>query len=149
MKRKILLVSLCVFLTVALCVSFAQAKKKGKVVALVGGTLIDGTGAQPIKNVTVLIKGEKIEAVGPSDKVDVPKDAKTIDVSGKWILPGFIDCHIHLGYPYSTLAYFTDTDCLATIRALKIMEGYLKSGVTSVRDVGSPVESMQALMAAA
>jgi len=148
MRRKILLVSLCVFLTVALCVSFAQAKKKDKVVALVGGTLIDGTGAQPAANVTVLIKGEKIEAVGPSGKVDIPKDAKKIDVSGKWILPGFVDCHIHLGYPFSTMAYFTDTDSLATIRALKIMNDYLRSGVTSVRDVGSPIEPLQALMAA-
>ena len=149
MQRKIFLVLLCVVLTSALCVSFSEAKKKETVVALIGGTLIDGTGAQPATDVTVLIKGEKIEAVGPSAKVDVPKDAKTIDVSGKWILPGFIDCHIHLGYPFSTMAYFTDTDCLATLRALKIMNDYLRCGVTSVRDVGSPVEPLQALMAAA
>ena len=148
MKRKTLLILLCAVITVALCVSVAQAKKKEKVVALVGGTLIDGNGGQPVSNVTVLIKGEKIESVGPSGKVEIPKDAEKIDVSGKWILPGFIDCHIHLGYPFSTMAYFTDSDSLATIRALKIMNDYLKCGVTSVRDVGSPVEPLQALMAA-
>ncbi|MBN1225278.1 MAG: amidohydrolase family protein [Candidatus Aminicenantes bacterium] len=149
MRRKIWLVSLLVCVTVLLCLSFLQAGKKEKVVVLVGGTLIDGTGAQPVSNVTVLIKGERIEAVGSSGEVKVPEDAIKIDVSGKWILPGFIDCHIHLGYPFGTMEYFTDNDCLATIRALKIMNDYLKSGVTAVRDVGSPIEPLKALMAAA
>jgi len=112
----------------------------------VGGSLIDGTGAPTVPSTTVLIKGKKIEAVGPMIKI--PKGTRKIDVSGKWILPGFIDLHIHLTYPYNKTQPFTDTDSLATLRGLHIMNMYLRSGVTSVRDVGSPIEPMQALMAA-
>jgi imidazolonepropionase-like amidohydrolase len=126
-----------------------QGKKEEPVVALVGGTLIDGNGGVPMPNTTVLIQGQKILEVGPVEKVKVPEKAQKIDVTGKFVLPGFIDCHIHTTYPFDDIQYFTDTDSLATLRALHIMDMYLKSGVTSVRDVGSPVPSMQALMAAA
>lgn len=124
-----------------------QEKKEESVIALVGGTLIDGTGAAPVAHVTVLIQGQKIKAVGPSNQVRIPGGAEMIDVSGKWILPGLINCHIHTGYPFDTTQYFTDTNSLATLRSFHILDMYLRSGVTSVRDVGSSVESMQALLA--
>lgn len=124
-----------------------QEKKEEPVVALVGGTLIDGNGGAPVPNTTIIIKGQKIADVGPAAKVAIPEKAQKIDVSGKFILPGFIDCHIHTTYPYDEIQYFTDTDSLTTLRAFHILDMYLKSGVTSVRDVGSPVESMQAITA--
>jgi len=127
---------------------FSQAKKEEPIIALVGATLIDGTGAAPVANTTVLIQGQKIKAAGPSGNVQVPSGAQKIDVAGKWILPGFIDCHIHTGYPYDDIQYFTDSDSLATLRSFHTLDMYLRSGVTAVRDVGSSVESMQALVAA-
>jgi imidazolonepropionase-like amidohydrolase len=126
----------------------AGKEKDEPATALVGGTLIDGTGAAPATNVTVLIQGRKIKAVGPSSKVAIPKGAKIVDVKGKFILPGFIDCHIHSSYPFSDVEGLTDTDSLATLRSHHIMDMYLRSGVTAVRDAGSPVESMQALLRA-
>ena len=129
-------------------VSVAQDKAREPVIALVGGTLIDGTGGSPIANTTVLIKGDKIKAVGSPRDVEVPAGAQTIDATGKWILPGFIDCHIHTGYPYDELQQLTDTDSLTALRSMHTLDLYLRSGVTAVRDVGSPVESMQALLAA-
>jgi len=149
MKRKFFIFFLIFLFSLALSLSHSQDKQKETVIALVGGTLIDGTGTSPTPNTTVLIKGQKIEAVGPANKIKIPKDAKKIDVSGKWILPGFIDLHIHLTYPYDNMQYFTDTDSLCTLRSLDIMNKYLRSGITSVRDVGSPIEPMQALNAAA
>ncbi len=137
------LVCLLLFLLPLLCSGQEkQAKKEETVVALVGGTLIDGTGRPPVANTVVLIQGQRIKAVGPADKVKVPAGATVINVANKWVLPGFIDCHIHTGYPYNNLQYFTDTDSLATLRSLNIMNKYLRSGVTSIRDVGSSVESM-------
>jgi imidazolonepropionase-like amidohydrolase len=130
---------------------FAQEKKEKKeepVVALVGATLIDGTGAAPAANMTVLIQGQKIKTIGSATKIQVPAGAQRIDAVGKWILPGFIDCHIHTGYPFDNDQYFTDTNSLATLRSFHTLDMYLRSGVTSVRDVGSIVESMQALLAA-
>jgi imidazolonepropionase-like amidohydrolase len=142
---------LVVLALAVVCVSAAIAqdkpvKKEEPVVALVGGTLIDGTGALPVADATVLVRGSKIVEAGPSAKVKVPEKAEVIDVRGKFILPGFIDCHIHTTYPNSNIEALTDDDASMTLRALHVMNGYLRSGVTSVRDVGSNVASMKGLM---
>lgn len=131
----------------------AQAKKPEEkvakpVVAVVGGTLVDGTGKEPVANAVIIIEGDKIKEVGQAGKVRIPKEAQKIDASGKWILPGFIDCHIHLTSETSDLEYYRDSNSLATLRALKLMNMYLRCGVTAVRDVGSHVEAMQALVRA-
>jgi len=118
------------------------------VIAVVGGTLIDGTGKEPLPNAIIIIEGDKIKAVGPASKIKVPEGAQKIEAAGKWILPGFIDCHIHLGTETSNLEYYQDTNSLATLRAMQLMNMYLRCGVTAVRDVGSPVEVMQALVQA-
>ncbi|MBN2409073.1 MAG: hypothetical protein JXE07_04995, partial [Candidatus Aminicenantes bacterium] len=115
-------------------------KKEAPATALVGGTLIDGTGAAPVPDAVVLIQGDKFKAVGPAAQVQVPEGAKRIDVKGKFILPGFIDCHIHTFYPYDSMQAFTETNSLDTLRALHIMEMYAECGVTAIRDVASPVE---------
>ena len=147
--RKICLLFL-LMVSITLCLFSSQEKKEeANVVALIGGTLIDGTGASPVQNTTVLIEGKKIKAVGPMDKVKIPEGAKKINVSGKWILPGFIDAHMHLTYPADDRQHFTQTDSLATLRALHFMNMYLRCGITSVRDVGAPVEPMMALSEAA
>ncbi len=66
----------------------------GGLLALVGGTVVDGTGAAPVADCTVLIEGERIRAVGPD--VEVPESAEVVDVSGHTLLPGLIDMHGHL-----------------------------------------------------
>ncbi|MFX0204587.1 MAG: amidohydrolase [Candidatus Hodarchaeota archaeon] len=60
-----------------------------------GGTLIDGTGALPIPNSAIVVTGQKIVDVGPSKKVNIPKEAEILDVKGKTVIPGFIDSHTH------------------------------------------------------
>lgn len=122
--------------------------KEKPVVAVIGGTLIDGTGKEPVANTVIIIEGDKIREVGLVGKVKIPKDAQKIDASGRWILPGFIDCHIHLSSETSDLEYYRDSNSLATLRALQLMNTYLRCGVTAVRDVGSHVEAMQALLRA-
>ncbi len=144
-------IALFSLITVLAAFGFSQEKQEKKeepVIALVGATLIDGTGAAPAAGMTVLIQGKKIKAIGSSTKVQVPPGAQRIDAVGKWILPGFIDCHIHTGYPFDNMQYFTDTNSLATLRSFHMLDLYLRSGVTAVRDAGSIVESMQALLAA-
>lgn len=121
---------------------------KPALLAIVGGTVIDGTGKEPLPNSVILIEGNKIKAVGPAAQVKIPKEAQKIEATGKFILPGFIDCHIHLGTETSRLEYYQDSNSLATLRALELMNNYLRCGVTAVRDVGSPVETMQALVRA-
>ncbi|MFX1517889.1 MAG: amidohydrolase [Promethearchaeota archaeon] len=68
---------------------------KKQSIILTGGTLIDGTGALPIPNTTIVVTGSQITDVGPSEKVNIPKDAKIIPVKGKTVIPSFIDSHTH------------------------------------------------------
>ncbi len=66
-----------------------------KITAIVGATLIDGSGGRAIPNATVLIKGDSFVAAGPSTNIKVPSDATVIDASGLVVSPGFIDTHNH------------------------------------------------------
>jgi imidazolonepropionase-like amidohydrolase len=111
-------------------------------IAIAGGTIIDGNGGQPMDNATVLIRGERIVAVGAAGTVDIPADAKRYDAAGKYVLPGFIDLHVHLVYPRDGRQ---PSDSLSTLSALNFMERFVDSGITSVRDVGGMIEPMQAL----
>jgi imidazolonepropionase-like amidohydrolase len=64
--------------------------------ALVGGHVVGIGGAPAIDNATILIRNGKIEAIGPSGKVQVPRGARTTSLSGKFVLPGLISAHAHV-----------------------------------------------------
>jgi imidazolonepropionase-like amidohydrolase len=116
-------------------------------VALVGATVIDGTGATPLADAVVLVEGEKIKAIGRRRDVTIPPGTQLIDVTGKWVLPGFIELHTHL--MYSTSYKETEnTPADRALRALYYMNLYLRSGITTIRDLGGPPEPFQALMQA-
>lgn len=112
--------------------------------ALVGGTLIDGYGAAPIKNSVILIDGEKITAVGTTDNTPIPPDAEVISTEGMSVLPGLWDMHVHTminghaDYTYWDKTYpplFRDVIMPASAHQL------LMAGVTSARDLGAPLEA--------
>jgi hypothetical protein len=67
-----------------------------RILAIKGGTLIDGTGAPPIPNCAIVIEAGRFARVGRSAEVPIPPDAEVIDVRGRTVLPGFIDGHGHL-----------------------------------------------------
>jgi hypothetical protein len=70
--------------------------------ALVGGTLIDGTVGPVVRNSVVLIRGERIEKVGTVDSLPVPAGYEPVSTEGMSVLPGLWDPHVHLvyaGYP--------------------------------------------------
>jgi len=121
---------------------------KDKIVALKGGTLIDGTGNAPMSDATIIVVGDTIVAVGKTKNIDIPANATILDVSGKWILPGFIDLHTHLGLPMNDEQILEHTDSISTLRALHLMDRLLHAGVTSVRNLGSSTEAMAALQTA-
>jgi len=77
----------------------ATADRPSGRLALVGARLVTmrdaGTAQEVIENGVVLVNGKRIEAVGPKDKVTIPKDARVVDVAGKTILPGLVDVHAH------------------------------------------------------
>ncbi len=78
-------------------VATAPAKPQPKPVSLVFThvTVIDATGAAAKPDLTVVITGERITEIGKAGKVRVPKDAQVIDATGKFLIPGLWDMHIH------------------------------------------------------
>lgn len=72
---------------------FAQPERK---LALVGGMLLDGYDVPPLHHAAVLIEGNKIVQVGRAGEIVIPPDAEVIDTSGRVMLPGLIDLHVHL-----------------------------------------------------
>ena len=107
--------------------------------AIVGGKLIDGTGATPVSDMTVLVDGERIIEVGPRAAVTVPPDAEVIDATGMTVMPGLIDCHDHLASEnYDLLSRWglDDPASLRFLRTAKVLEETLASGYTCVRDGG-------------
>jgi imidazolonepropionase-like amidohydrolase len=63
--------------------------------ALVGAQLIDATGAAPVADSVVVVRDGRIESAGPRDTTPVPAGAETLDVTGKTIIPGLVNLHVH------------------------------------------------------
>ena len=74
--------------------ALAQASQR----ALIGGTLLDGSGGKPLKNSVVLIDGERITAVGDINSIRIPDGYEKISTEGMTVLPGLWDMHVHLLY---------------------------------------------------
>src|SRR6202166_409161 len=109
------------------------------VTALVGGTVVAVDGGPAIKNATVLITGERISQIGPADSTAVPPGAKIIAMTGRWLLPGLMNMHVHLGLKLpgaagNSLAAETDTE--EVLRMAGNARLSLLSGVTTLRLVG-------------
>jgi len=104
---------------------------------LKGGTLIDGTGAGPVAGATVVVEGQRIEAVTTRSNGDWPSDAEIIDVSGMTILPGLIDCHDHMAMHSYDLAWrwgISEPQSTRALRTAKVLQETLAAGYTAVRD---------------
>ena len=103
--------------------------------------MIDGTGEEPLDDSAVLIQDSRIKYVGRRDKVDVPSDAEITDLSGKTIMPGLIDAHVHLGSESMgrliNPAYWNivTPTTLKILHALRNAQLTLEAGFTSVRNV--------------
>ncbi|HTC23765.1 MAG TPA: amidohydrolase family protein [Gemmatimonadales bacterium] len=114
--------------TSALAVALALAACGPKAptgVALVGATLIDGSGGPTRPDAVVVVRGGKIETVTSRSEFSLPKNTTEIDLKGKWIIPGLIDAHAHVA-PWA-------------------LSRYLAWGVTAVRDVHGTRDTILAL----
>ena len=112
---------------------------RAEVIAVKAGLLIDGTGAPPKKNQVVVVENGKIVSVGK----DVPKGATVIDLGDRTLLPGFIDCHVHLtgrvigegdNWDDGAVRDLPQEDALRGARNAKAT---LEAGFTTVRNVGA------------
>ncbi|MGH7522133.1 MAG: amidohydrolase family protein [Gemmatimonadales bacterium] len=108
--------------------------------AIRAGTLLDGSGAAPVRNAVILVQGDRITAVGAN--VQVPAGATVIDLSGATVLPGFIDAHVHLashtiGDGDWQHAGLTEMPSQLALLGAAHAQQTLEAGFTTVRVVGT------------
>lgn len=101
----------------------------------INATLVDGISDTALKNHQLLVEEGKISQISASP-IDAPT-ATVVDLKGKTLMPGLIDCHVHVIASSANLGQNAMLpDSLVTARAGKIMQGMLNRGFTTVRDVG-------------
>lgn len=99
-------------------------------IALTHARLIDGTGAAAKPDQTVIIAGGKIRSIGPSASLEVPAEARVINLEGKSLLPGLVMMHEHMFYPTGKIALFNE-------QGWSFPRLYLAGGITTLRTAGS------------
>jgi imidazolonepropionase-like amidohydrolase len=127
--------------TILLTVFLAQA---APLKALVGGTLIDGHGGPPLRNSVIIVRGERIEAVGQVGTLPVPVGADVISTEGMSVLPGLWDMHVHLMINgHADYAHWDRTypSLFASVIMPASAKQLLLAGITSARDLGAPLEA--------
>ncbi len=124
-------------------ISLLSLAQENQLKALVGGTLIDGFGSDPIKNSVVIIEGEKIISVGTITDTPIPSNAEVISTEGMTVLPGLWDMHVHtMINGHADYNYWDKTypPLLKDVIMPSSAHQLLMAGVTSARDLGGPLE---------
>ncbi len=107
-----------------LFVCAGQARCADTMLVLAHATVIDGTGAPPKMNTTIVIEGNRISAVYPDGRRSVPETARTEDLRGYFVIPGLIDAHVHLTGAEADIAHYR-----------MLLNALVRGGVTAVRDM--------------
>ena len=126
----------------------AGRSSQSRPLALVGGTLIDGTGSAPLRDSVVLIRGERIEKIGTTDSLPVPDGYEAVSTEGLTVLPGLWDLHVHLmyaGHPDARYWFDTYTPQFERVIMPASAEQMLMAGVTTVRDLAAPPQPILAV----
>src|SRR5687767_11886782 len=136
----------------ALLLAGASVEAQQGRVALVGGTLIDGTGGPLVRNSVILIDGERITTIGTVASTPVPSGYQVISTEGMSVLPGLWDMHVHTminghgNYAHWDSTYVnTRSGVLGNVIMPASAKQLLMAGVTSARDLGAPLEESIAL----
>ncbi len=108
---------------------FAQSKQAAapRPLVITHITIINVTGAQVQPDMTVVIAGDRIAEIGKTEELILPQDAKVVDGTGKFLIPGLWDMHVHT---------------LRESRVGLFFPAFIANGVLGVRDMGSPVEEL-------
>jgi imidazolonepropionase-like amidohydrolase len=99
-----------------------------------GATVIDGNGGAPKRNVDIVVRDDRILAIGPRQQL--PSGAAEIEARGAWVVPGLIDVHVHLDAP---MVFQISDEERARVLA-HTPKAFLYNGVTTILNVSSPPE---------
>jgi len=142
MKRRNLNFFVLIF-TLFVC-GVAGAAGSHTKLALVGGMLLDGYEVPAVHHATILIEGNRIVKVGPSSEVAIPPDAEVIDTSGRVMVPGLIDVHVHLqilghGDYMRWDPWIVENNLVEKVGEISAKQ-LLNAGVTSAADLGGTLK---------
>src|SRR5436190_6489453 len=147
MRYTLLVFSLVIVLAFAEMIPSAQTQSPGPkppdaTYLLKPAHIFDGESAQLHDGWAVLVRGERIEAVGSASDIHAPAEAKVIDLPGMTLMPGLIDAHSHiLLHPYSETVWndqvAREALSLRVARATNHLRSTLLAGFTSLRDLGT------------
>jgi hypothetical protein len=124
--RYSLLAALPLLLTA--CATGAPAPA-GDLLAIIHATVIDGTGAAPAADRTLLVRGRRIVRIGGADEVRIPAGARVVDARGAFAIPGLWDMHVHALWD--------------TTVAERFLPAFVANGVTGVRDMGGSLDVLR------
>ncbi len=136
MKKVLALLIIIAFNALA----FAQGQQRpfrefirvdSKIVVLKNVRIIDGTGAAPVEDQTIVLIGDMIGSIGPSASTPVPAGAEVLDLKGYTVMPGLVGMHNHLFFPMG------GTPPIYSDMAISFPRLYLALGVTTIRTTGS------------
>ncbi len=129
------LLAITTFVVVAACsMIWSCSAPRKPVLAITHVAVIDATGAQPRQDMTVIIIDERVAALGPYGSTAIPRGAQILNATGKFLIPGLADMHVHLtgaGEPRGSREF--------------IIPLLLANGITTVRDMGGNVEDLARL----
>lgn len=116
----------------------AQQPDAERVTAIRCGRFIDGRTAQAQEDMVILIRGERVAAVGKAASLTIPRDATIIDLSRATVLPGLIDAHSHIipDVGYTQDSFLKRSSALNAIEGLVNAQKSLAAGFTTLRDPG-------------
>ena len=105
-------------------------------VAIVGASVVDLDGGEPLRNAVVVIEGDRFTRVGPASSTPIPHDASVLRADGMWLAPGLMNMHVHLGLvlPGAAGAELADeTEAELALRMAANAWASLQAGITTVR----------------
>ena len=107
----------------------------GRVLAIVGGTVIDGSDEDPLPSSVLLIRGQEIACVGDAEACPIPEGVDRIDAAGRWLIPGLIDTHVHLPWDGERLAAAGLEGPVPGVADW--LRWWLANGVTTIREAST------------
>jgi imidazolonepropionase-like amidohydrolase len=110
--------------------------------AFTGASIFDGTGSDPIPNGVLVVRDGRIVSVGPAETTEIPDDAERIDLTGKWIIPGLINAHGHVGNVKGL-----EQGHYSAENIQRQLELYARYGVTTVVSLGDDRQEAEAFRA--
>jgi imidazolonepropionase-like amidohydrolase len=121
-------------LAVAAVLTWDPARAATPVVkAFVGARLWDGTGAPAVADAVLLVKEGRVMAAGPAREVRIPPGAERIDASGRFLIPGLVNAHGHVG---ETRGMRSGPELYDRENALAHLRLYARYGITTVTSLG-------------